>query len=660
MQNYNDDDDWDDLDDYALEQCVLKENEILSQNPELCKNVLLQSSVSKGIKPHWINSDFNSFVDVPHTSKAESNKFSVTNLISEKQSSGSLSFSRSNSIASTKKNYKPLHISSSSSSVISNENNNKLTGNIDIKSLQSQLEQVLKEKEKLEEENLVKQGEVLNLRCELKRRESSLAAERVDQCIALEAAEKRGKEKVAKTVNDLELKVKKLEREIDRFEGNILFKNREIDELLAKCKQSNTQNSASAHLKPKCNSSSPSPKKRKLDNSLSPSKSSFNFADRFDFGERKVVKNVQVQTEKELRIQNRLRFQITSSKGSVSGSRKAFYLLSNHKRKDTFLSHENNSVKENNIIGHLISSVESTHKTNLNNSEQQLIKHICHNLQNLMKAKHLKGNVSKMEEEKREETFLSSSIPLLKMLNIMKTCNKNIIHNEVKILALFIEEFLKDKTKNINGIISSLDSLSFILSSSSELTQEMCTSIVESLNMCCEVYSIDILFRIISTLISGTSHQIFKCKICTHTAGKCLLNSFCNMVWKVNDMKPDNFINEMAILISKLLHEPSALVSNSSCSCSFSLLTVFINNLQSVVKNITKDEDWHRVFSGLKVLHAWQRKDKHLFERASQLSTFPVLLSAVTKKAKLLKSKGILDNFTWELIYEVYEIDESS
>ncbi|KAB7500805.1 hypothetical protein Anas_11438 [Armadillidium nasatum] len=639
MQNYNDDDDWDDLDDYALEQCVLKENEILSQNPELCKNVLLQSSVSKGISPHWINSDFNSFVEIPHTSKAESNKFSVTNLISEKQTSGSLSFSRSNSIASTKKSYKPLHIGSSSSSVTSNENNNKLTGNIDIKSLQSQLEQVLKEKKKLQEENLVKQGEV------------------------------------AKTVNDLELKVKKLEREIDRFEGNILFKNREIDELLAKCKQSNTQTSSSAHLKPKCNSSSPSPKKRKLDNYHSPTKSSFNFADRFDFGERKVVKNVQVQTEKELRIQNRLRFQITSSKGiitanylpfiyfsegSVSGSRKAFYLLSNHKRKETFLSHQNNSVKENNIISHLISSVESTHKTNLNNSEQQLIKHICHNLENLLKAKHLKGNVSKMEEEKLEENFLSSSIPLLKMLNIMKTCNKNIIQNEVKILALFIEEFLKDKTKNISGIISSLDSLSSILSSSSELTQEMCTSIVESLNMCCQVYSIDILFRIISTLISGTSHEIFKCKICTHTAGNCLLNSFCNMVWKVSDMKPENFIHEMAILISKLLHEPSALVSNSSCSCSFSLLTVFINNLQSVVKNITKDEDWHRVFSGLKVLHAWQRKDKHLFERASQLSTFPVLLSAVTKKAKLLKSKGILDNFTWELIYEVYEIDESS
>ena len=165
---------------------------------------------------------------------------------------------------------------------------------------------------KLREEILLMQGEISMLRAELKRKETALAAERLERCTLIDSAEKKGREKAVVATKDAEKKVTECNKTIEKLQDDLHFKKREIEELQTQF-----------HRLEKKMQQQPVSLSQKSVKAMevSPGKPGPSFKDRFDFGKSSViVKNMEVQTEtsKEIRDERpKLNVKFSRGKGFI-------------------------------------------------------------------------------------------------------------------------------------------------------------------------------------------------------------------------------------------------------------------------------------------------------------------------------------------------------
>lgn len=154
---------WDVFDEYDLEQCIIKENEILTQNSSVIKEFddkLLNNKTSNVGNKSYLQNTIKATVT---STNSKSN--SSTKLFYEQKTSNSnrnlLLPCDSFLPIQKKQNFcKPFDSEPSSSEPREVDFLKKSISIEDKKSFQSQFNLILKEKAKLEEENLIKQGEV--------------------------------------------------------------------------------------------------------------------------------------------------------------------------------------------------------------------------------------------------------------------------------------------------------------------------------------------------------------------------------------------------------------------------------------------------------------------------------------------------------------------
>lgn len=251
QSNFLDDTVWNDLDDDDFEQCIVKEIEILSQNPSFVKD----DSIKK--IPQVNRNGYHSNNYLPSTSVKSSVNCAMTN-------------EGKNTWGNVLNKTKSCKVSANDISKVTFTNGDPIF-------LQMKIDELLREKAKLEEDSYLKKGEIANLRCEMKRREARTEAQRIDHSVALEAAEQRAREKCSKEIELMNLKVKKMEQEIDKLQGNLCFKNHEIEELMEKYKTlSNLLTTSGRNV----SHDAPFSKRRKTSLNVSPSKNLFNFENR--------------------------------------------------------------------------------------------------------------------------------------------------------------------------------------------------------------------------------------------------------------------------------------------------------------------------------------------------------------------------------------------
>nr|XP_053630853.1 uncharacterized protein LOC128687410 [Cherax quadricarinatus] len=134
---------------------------------------------------------------------------------------------------------------------------------------------------------------------------------------------------VANAAAEAEAKAKESARNVEKLQGELLFKNREVEELINRCRQLEQQ-----MLQHTASKTHGTPMKRYRSEIISPKASPgtahSSFASRFDFGGgRSSVRSVEIQTESSYsKAKVRRRLNVTVARGEVCGSRRSAYLLS--------------------------------------------------------------------------------------------------------------------------------------------------------------------------------------------------------------------------------------------------------------------------------------------------------------------------------------------
>lgn len=516
----------------------------------------------------------------------------------------------------------------------------------------------------LQEDVLMKQGEISMLRAELQRKEAALEAERLDRYTAIEAAEKRGKEKTAAVALEAEAKTKECNRTIERLQGELHFKNREVQELETQCRrlemQSQQQGTAA--------SPSSTPRSR-ISPKLSPKKSCSNFKDRFDFtGNSVKMKNIEVQTDsmpKESR--KRCKLDVTVSKGKWNGSRRIACLFSHEKKEggaESLTHYKNRWTLDDNwasLLSQIITDCEDS-----NDVQKQLLNISIQRLEEVHALL-----VSQRIDTLRPPTFKTTSpvevyechvVPALSVIKCLTTSQE------------------KDQSqKAIQAVCSHLPSLSFkddVLNSRiwplilqaieqvcrltpHQMDRTICQLILERLRDCCErVNSSKELVTLLQVLQALAQHKHFMNFVCTKE-DNCFIGKLCSVINSSQSEEP--------LIIATTLQEWLSLVFMdsppwlySSCSCSAKLLATLLRQIHFTVdwagsKRGSQRADLNKLLiSTIQLLHCWSTTDPSWWEKVARLPHYTVVMGTIIDSAKEIQA----DRQTVDLLCDLYEFDE--
>ncbi|XP_047483263.1 uncharacterized protein LOC125035129 [Penaeus chinensis] len=714
VDDFMDDDDWGDLDEEAMDECMVLATQMCSQAPQNNNDVTKQDvgnnfSSAVGNAAHGENSreQFpgsykNSFNDsgissvkssalnqsraVQNSTKlgrgvaGHSNNVSRSNSYSHRfndfsipettvQKSGP---SLSKTVHSSGKVYNSIPIKGSSTSNTHGNTHPTTSGTATLSdgSNQVQLKKMQDEKAKLQEDVLMKQGEISLLRLELKRKEAALEAERLDRCTALEAAEKRGREKVASAASEAEAKTKESLRSVERLQGELHFKNREIEELTIRCKrleQQSTQLASSQVASP--------PKKGRHESAslslgVSPVKARNNFKSHLDFGGGPVsVRTVEVQTESSQPQgkRNRSRLSLDMAKGRVTGCRRASYMLSSHamatvaKDEEVRAGSWSLAPKWASLVSQLIAEHQDSTSV-----EKHLVVLAIQRLQEVQTLLTTRdpdaARVPPAQGTAPVEWYEGSVVPALSMLesliapygtgheqsalkaacgHLSPLCVKEIVvNNRVRQHVLqTLEKIAKFTATNIEAVVF----------------QQMITSLSD---FCDKVDDWDDVLAMLRCLRALGSQMAFTSLLCTK-AESCLINKVCMLINK--------YSGDRTVTVSHMLGWLAVLVTapppwlRSTCFCPSKLLTCLLKQ-SHLILDFTKPEKRYekaKVFNLLKtfvrVLHCWSTADPDWWVKVASVPEYTAIMGTVVANASDLQ----IDRQTVDLLCDLYEFDEA-
>ncbi|XP_042210563.1 uncharacterized protein LOC121858302 [Homarus americanus] len=526
------------------------------------------------------------------------------------------------------------------------------------------------EKDKVEEDLILKQGEIALLRSELKRKEAILEAERLDHCTAIKAAENRGKEKVMKFATEAEAKSKESMKMVDKLQAQLLFKNREAEELLSQCRQLEQQ--TKQHVSPH---SHRSPLKRKRIGSasprVSPGKMHSNFASRFDFGGgRTSVCSVEVQTESsycKTKVQRRLT--VVLPRGEVSGSRRTAYLLSAGASTLSFEKQPTTSLCGTtnwSLPGEwsYLASQATEDSVNVENKLMTLALERLQEVHSLITSKLNDSNRSPVSNPASPVDWYESQVgPALHVLqSFMSPHNLTFEHKALQIIIthlspLCIKEIVVNNRIH-HMILETLKKVARILSPPAD--KVVCEQIMVALKDCCaSIDSSNDILHVLEALVELSPHSSLTNIVCS-TSGSCLVGNLCSCIDKIYDCGltiPTVLLSWIMILVKKA---PSWL--QSTCCCSAKLLTTLLKQVHQALdfsepeRGNKKKEVYKLLLSSVRVLHNWSMVDPNWWEKVAQLPHYTSLMNFIIANAKDIQP----DRQTVDLLCTLYEVEDGT
>ncbi|XP_045607245.2 uncharacterized protein [Procambarus clarkii] len=525
------------------------------------------------------------------------------------------------------------------------------------------------EKSKLEEDVLLKQGEISLLRAELKRKEAALETERLDRCAAIEAAEKRGKEKVANVAAEAETRTKESVRSVEKLEGELLFKNREIEELIRRChklEQQTKQHVPSqlhGSLVKRCHSEVLSPK-------VSPSKLHSNFTSRFDFGGSRVsVRSVEIQTESYSKTKVRRQLIAAAAAGGHKcGSRRAAYLLSaigsapsiegqatSYAAKQWSLPCEWSYLTSQIIIQNGNVEVEKRVMTLAIERLQEV--------HTLVSSKEIEDNRSPVTRPISPlEWYEGQVVPALHVIRSFVSPHN--ITEESKILQiisahlspLYIKEVLVNN-RICCIILETMEKIASFVSSPKD--KIICEQVIASLIDCFANINTDREhLLVLKALVGVAGHASLTSLMCT-TAGSCLVGKLCSTIDKIC-IREVTTVSELLKWVMVLVEDPPPWLQ-SNCICPSQLLATLLKQVYQALHYTHSERRYEKtvyrlLLSSVRVLHRWSTVDPEWWEKVAHLPHYTALMGTIITSAKDIQP----DRQTVDLLCDLYEVDEGT
>lgn len=517
------------------------------------------------------------------------------------------------------------------------------------------LHKAQEEKKKLVERIITMQGEISLLRSELKRKETALEAERLDHCAAIEAAEKRGREKVAKQTVETNTKLKEKGVLLDKLQGELHFKKREVEELLIRCHQLE-------QLPESSQTPGPAKKRPRIERTSTDS----TILSRFDFGGQGAAKvcSVEVQTESfESKKFQRTRLDVALPKGWICQMRSVATLLSSCALAST------SPASSTLLAAHCGTSdswsLPSEWLTLISQALRKNDVNIEHNLVTLAVERLLQTHtkVSDYDVDHRRATHIcedptewyeSQVGPAIQILSHFKFTSEL---NVLKAITAHLPPLsYKDVVVNRRIRVKLLEAAERVFKNMKcHMERTYCESL-SLLRECCGSIESDKEARI---LMKITSALIPHSQLCIAT-GACLIGQLCKKVKKlcVGDLGTLRVLLDLTWGVVKVAPASSCL--SSPCPCSSQLLGTFLWHMYQVLESYhlpaNKRKMCSVVVSCIHVLHHWSVADPDWWDKVSHFSQYPVLMVTIAAKAEDMKLK----RDTVDLLCDLYEFEEGT
>lgn len=714
-QDVMDDDEWEELDENAMDECMVLATQMCSQimqnqdetitqkNSHYCETAGTKSgnNISSSNYLHTKNQTHN--IPEPFTRSSLSDSRPIHNKIKSSKTCGEQINASKNSYSSRFTDFsipsncsqkvpstmgKPVHGSgkvynsipmkgnggSVSSAKVCGQPSNTTRRLGSDENASELLKKIQEEKAKFEEEVILKQGEISLLRLEMKRKDAALEAERLDRCAAIEAAEKRGKEKVANIAAEAESKTKESMKMVEKLKGELHFKNREVEELVNRCRQLEQKTR-------QCPSSiTGTPPKRGRTEiaspSISPGKGRLNFMSRFDFGGGPAsVQSVEVQTESShQQAKRRQQLNVTACRGRVSASRHTAYLLSasasvssEERQTDascctvrnwnlpyewSYLTSqiliENDSLDmEKKLVALAIERLQEVHtmiisreaETNWCEKKSPVISPspVDWYESRVGPALHVLWSFASSRKSSPDRVALQVTSKHLSPLYIKEA----VVNNRIRCIILETLERVAKTT------LPPLDKV-------------MCEQMIMPLTECCASADSGIeVLAVLKLLLALSPHIALTSQMCTAT-GSCLVGKLCSGIGKLCKTGITT-VTPLIDLITCLVKEPPPWLQ-SSCSCSSQLLATLLKQIyklldfSDVERGYKKTAVYKLLLSSVRVLHCWSIVDSGWWEKVAYLPHYTALMGAFIANAKEIQP----DKQTVDLLCDLYEFDEGT
>ncbi|KAK7076862.1 hypothetical protein SK128_011908 [Halocaridina rubra] len=508
---------------------------------------------------------------------------------------------------------------------------------------------------KLSEELQVKQGEIALLRAELRRREVALEAERLDRCTAIDAAEKRGREKAAALVLEAETKVKEYDRKVEKLQGEIHFKNREVQELETQCRrlEKQVQDQCLSQLSEKrC------PTKR------SPIKPSSTFKERFDFSGRITnSKSVEIQTEKHAEERRQThKLSVSCPRGKISGSRQMTYLFSLDKKNSCSASESHSSKWTlDDHWSNLFSRIGGSYPNEY--IQVQILSYSIecleesHILLTSLKTDAVQPSVSGLTTV--AEKYEGRVVPALSVIKTLTLLSRESDLEKALLAVCSHLPVLSIKEVTVSNriwplVLQAIKHLARV--TPSQLDRAVCQSLLQSLEeACCHVTSSAELAHLLRALEALVHHKYFLSSLCTGE-GNCFVSKLFSVIRRVQEEYIAYILQDCLAAI--VYASPEWLYSE--CYCSAKMLATYLTKLHVTLelaasKNKEKQSECNKLLlSAIRLLHCWSNCDDLWWEKVAHLPHYTAVMGAVIDRAKDI---GI-DRPTVDLLCDLYEFDE--
>lgn len=533
---------------------------------------------------------------------------------------------------------------------------------------QELLRKIQAEKIKLEEDAVLKQGEIALLRAEMKRKEAALETERLEHCASIEAAEKRGKLKVANAAAEAEAKAKESARNVEKLQGELLFKNREVEELINRCRQLEQQ-----MLQHTASKTHGTPMKRYRSEIISPKASPgtahSSFASRFDFGGgRSSVRSVEIQTESSYsKAKVRRRLNVTVARGEVCGSRRSAYLLSasgsapvvERQAVITSCAGKNWSLpcEWSYLISQIITEKERVCV------EKRLMSLAIERLQEvhtLIVSKEAENNRWPVTSSSPVDWYEVQVIPALHVISSFASPHN--LNHEPKALQIISAHLsplhIKEVLVNNRICFVILDTMEKVASFvSSPKDKVVCEQVIVSLRDCfANIDTSSEVLPVLKALVALASHTTLTSFMCT-SAGSCLVGKLCSTINKLC-IGEVTTVSLLLKWIMVLMKEPPQWL-NSNCVCPSQLLAALLKHICQTLDYTDTEKGsekklYRLLLSCIRVLHCWSIVDPEWWEKVAQLPHYTAFMSTVITNAKDIQP----DRQTVDLLCDLYEVDE--
>ncbi|XP_076030125.1 uncharacterized protein LOC143018550 isoform X2 [Oratosquilla oratoria] len=732
---------WDDLDDAAVEECMVLATQMCSQAPPntsekaTSSTFLERSTIDDSGLPSTSHSNSSKFTfhkkqngnfkrpdiqQIPDAKKnlSQQKSLSVANRFSDFRAPGTqqvpdvkknlsvvnrfndFKASADNTVVKSQE-VKPNYGPSRAYNTIpmkgnSNQDRNKLnsTSTNGDPGSDSEVKRLLKianeECERLKEELSLKQGEVNLLRAEFKRKESQLETERLDRYADLELAEKKGKEKASRMMKESETKIIELDRNAERLQGELHFKNQEVQELMTRI-QRLEQNQGERSASSRSNIVSPG---------RSPGKSVSSFASRFDFGKSAPsVQHAQVQTEGKVpEVKNeRVCMQVSNNGGVPCGNRRALYIMSGWESttgtapsasdQDAARQHLCLDPNLSSTLAHMLTNTRLGSNWVPPVSQDELDEKLYNTaIMQLKKMTHEEQESSSTSTSKEyHESKVESALRVLSVLAEKPYFGMDplILHIIGSHLKYARKQDLADNQKLHLHILETLSKVAPCVTEPERLD-----SVVSQL---CEIVTEfehpEEALQILETLKALACHQTFIQQLCS-SSDNCFTQKLCIFLDKFVYLKNKEASRKVfqeglssssqslpqitkafVLWTGSLLQKPPNWIMSSNCHCPSDLLvallklvyvtlTTNINSNAELVnsKQFVSESVWLIIKLTVGILHNWCLQDENWGDKVAAIPYYTTLMHTIGQQGSHYK----LDKLTVDMLCDLWHFEEGT